>query len=363
MLLLATTFHRASMPTYQRNWWKLKKYSSCPPTGRFRLPNSNHFASCSRWQNGRLQQQRLNATPSCRRYTTIGCYASLSLHSPLSYTNSFTTDNLRSRHKKAFSTHQKMNLFQIYKQTLDFALASDQFRIVQKALESKGIWNGEVFILLKKWLYTKDLFVEREIIMRRWSYLRKIRLFDTSTKTSNKINKNSKKNELITVAELSSQRELFQSKLVEYAGIISPSINDHVSPNEIQPSFFPMAQLVFHQVAEYCKRNSQSAAFRVAWDKVKESGMILNHSTVDVFLECVCTAENLDVADICILEELVAYDDLLHDESVRKGGDGDASFGQSCQVSGNIRSIKQYTTRSRRNRFIVHFRFHTEYKS
>ena len=74
---------------------------------------------------------------------------------------------------------------------------------------------------------------------------------------------------------------------------------------------------MIRQLTEQCENKSQPSIIFVAWEKIKESGMILNASTLNALLnvasKVVGSKHDLEMSEQCILalEEIIMYHDVL----------------------------------------------------
>lgn len=186
------------------------------------------------------------------------------------------------------------NEYQVYSQAMNCILAGKKFQTIHKSLDSQGIWSKDVFHSFNCWLLMKEPLVDQSVTRNRWYNLQEDWLFGAIEAMD--------MTRSAFASELRLQRETFKSTILANSNNLSTL---HAFP----PSFFPMAQLVFQEMIKQCTHNSQPAASRVVWEKIKESGMLMNQVTISTLLK---TLQSVDISEK-YAQEIAMYSDCLYE--------------------------------------------------
>jgi len=126
------------------------------------------------------------------------------------------------------------------------------------------------------------------------------------------------------VSEFRSQRQIFEDAITTSSIATNNSNHQLLHETKFPKSFFSVSQQIFRQLAEQCKNSSEPAIIFVAWEKIKESGMLLNASTLNALLNVASKMMSGNGKDhvfehvesnnhqcVLALEEIVMYHDVL----------------------------------------------------
>jgi len=199
--------------------------------------------------------------------------------------------------------------FQFYKQSVLSVLSSNEFLAVQNVLKSKEIWDSDTFLMLQEWLLSDKRILEASLILKHWAKLKKYWVL-SSLRKKDELDENAYESSLYA-SIFRAQRRMFQSKLL-HSNIYNTSFNDIDS---FPTSFFPIADLIFHQLASHCHEKNEYSSLLILMVKIKECGIVPNKSTIRALLGLMNDLPSLDRESFIVLEELVIFSDLKHNSS------------------------------------------------
>mmetsp|Transcript_6199 Transcript_6199/g.11077 ORF Transcript_6199/g.11077 Transcript_6199/m.11077 type:complete len:571 (+) Transcript_6199:132-1844(+) len=229
-------------------------------------------------------------------------------------------------HPSSYSDHQP------YKREMLSILSSKKLLGIQKALQTQGIWSDDNLMTFRKWLVMEEPMIASDPDETRTRWCRMKKQWNRQAQYQDKDDDGFRS---LFLSELKSQREIFIHHATTNTNSSStinnpPSNSSSQSTTTLPQSFFSVSQQVIRQLAEQCENKSQPSIIFAAWEKIKESGMILNASTLNALLNvaskvyAVKSFQKFDSAGggsqqdllekssrVLALEEIVMYHDVL----------------------------------------------------
>ena len=177
-----------------------------------------------------------------------------------------------------------------YVQGVNSILSSSKFQTIQSSLISQGLWSTGMYSFFRNWLSSNNssccATLDWEQLKEKW--LKQPKPGDRSHSSF--------------VRLLSRQKSNFETQMIDGWS----TRNEFVFPT----SFFPLAQMVFHELVIQYK--IQLCVALAIWDKVKESGIVLNQSTSEILLNVIHHGSHLNNEKDQLIQ-LAIYHDFLND--------------------------------------------------